>query len=80
MLLTRMLSERSGTPGRRQQMPRTTRSMATPASEARDRASMISGSASAFSLAQIAAGRPARACAAYAPISSKSVARKPCGA
>ena len=61
-------------------MPRTTRSMATPAREARYNASMISGSASAFSLAQIAAGRPARACAASASINSKSVARSPCGA
>ena len=35
MLLTRMFSESPGTPGRRQQMPRITRSMSTPACEAR---------------------------------------------
>ena len=34
MLFTRMFSESPGTPGRRQQMPRTTRSMETPAAEA----------------------------------------------
>ena len=34
MLLTRMFSLRPGTPGRRQQMPRTTRSICTPAFEA----------------------------------------------
>ena len=34
MLFTRLFSERLGTPGLRQQMPRTTRSMETPAAEA----------------------------------------------
>ena len=34
MLLTRMFSDSPGTPGRRQQMPRTTRSIFTPACEA----------------------------------------------
>ena len=34
MLLTRMCSLKPGTPGRRQQMPRTTRSICTPALEA----------------------------------------------
>ena len=34
MLLTRMFSLKPGMPGRRQQMPRTTRSICTPACEA----------------------------------------------
>ena len=63
MLLTRMLSLRPGTPGRRQQMPRTTRSTCTPAIEAAYSRSIICGSTSELSLAQIAAGLPARALA-----------------
>src|SRR6266566_2923924 len=39
MLITRMRSERPGTPGRNVQMPRTTRSMSTPACDALYRAS-----------------------------------------
>ncbi len=34
MDLTRIFSDKPGTPGRRQQMPRTTRSIGTPALEA----------------------------------------------
>ena len=40
MLVTRMFSEMPGKPGRRQQMPRTTRSIGTPAWLARYRASI----------------------------------------
>src|SRR3546814_2306432 len=46
MLFTRIFSDTPGTPGRRQQMPRTTRSICTPAWEARYRFSMISESRS----------------------------------
>ena len=50
-------------PGRRQQMPRTTSSITTPALEARYRASMMSGSTREFIFIHTAAGRPALACA-----------------
>src|SRR5712691_1358135 len=60
MLLTRMLSDIPGTPGRRQQIPRTTRSMLTPACEALYNRSMMAGSTSELSLAQICAGFPAQ--------------------
>ena len=59
--LTRMFSDSPGTPGRRQQMPRTTSSIDTPACEASYSASMISGSTSEFIFSQIAAGLPCRA-------------------
>ena len=62
MLFTWIFSERPGTPGRRQQMPRTTRSISTPARLASYSASMISPSTSEFIFIQIAAGRPALAC------------------
>src|SRR3546814_3771481 len=45
------------TPGRRQQMPRTTKSISTPASLASYSFSMIAGSTSEFIFAQIEAGR-----------------------
>ena len=56
--LTRMFSESPGMPGRRQQMPRTTSSIETPACEASYSASMMSGSTSEFIFIQIAAGLP----------------------
>src|ERR1700712_5462403 len=61
MDLTRMFSESPGSPGRRQQMPRTASSIETPACEASERASMMSGSTSEFIFSQIAAGLPLRA-------------------
>ncbi len=80
MLLTLMFSDSPGTPGRRQQMPRTTRSMLTPACEARYSRSMIAGSTSAFILAQICAGLPFCALAISASINSNSRARRLIGA
>ena len=59
MLMTRIVSLIPGRPGRRQQIPRTIRSIGTPAWEASYRAEMMSGSTSAFILAMIRAGRPA---------------------
>ena len=55
----RMFSVRPGTPGARQQKPRTIRSIGTPACEARDSSAHISGSSSWFIFATIRAGRPA---------------------
>ena len=49
-----------GIPGRRQQIPRITRSISTPAPAAAHSASMMAGSSSWFILATIRAGRPAR--------------------
>ena len=48
------------TPGRRQQNPRTMRSIGTPARDASQSAAMIAGSSSWFILAMMRAGRPAR--------------------
>ena len=48
MLNTRMFSETSGSPGRRQQIPRTQRSTRTPAWLATFNASMTDRSTSAF--------------------------------
>ncbi len=62
MLMTRMFSEMPGSPGRRQQIPRTIRSICTPAREAEQRAVIAVGSTSAFILAMIRAGSPASAC------------------
>ena len=59
--LTRIFSESPGMPGRRQQMPRTTSSIETPACDASYSASMMSGSTSEFIFIQIAAGLPCRA-------------------
>ena len=59
--LTRMLSERPGTPGRRQQMPRTTQSTCTPAWLARYSASMMPGSTSELHFSQTQAFLPALA-------------------
>src|SRR5437762_2692024 len=56
--LTRIFSDRPAKPGRRQQMPRTTRSMLTPAREASYNRSMISGSTSALSFIQMPALPP----------------------
>src|SRR6478672_2561668 len=53
MLMTRMLSLVPRTPGRRQQMPRTMRSIDTPAWEARYSALITGASTSAFILAMI---------------------------
>src|SRR2546427_4181453 len=49
MLITRMFSETPGRPGRRQQMPRMTSSIVTPACEAPYSASITDGSTSARS-------------------------------
>src|SRR6476660_3317677 len=45
---TRIVSESPGTPGRRQQMPRTRRSIGVPAADAAYSSSMASGSTNAF--------------------------------
>src|SRR5450755_4506703 len=58
---TWIFSEMPGMPGRRQQTPRTIRSIRTPAAEARYSAWMIVTSVSAFSFATMRAGLPARA-------------------
>ena len=55
----RTFSVSPGTPGARQQSPRTIRSTGTPAPEARDSRAHISGSSSWFILQTIRAGRPA---------------------
>ena len=68
--LTRIFSDSPGTPGRRQQMPRTTSSMRTPRWLARYRASMMAGSTSEFSLTQMAAGLPWAAADISLPIRS----------
>ena len=60
MDLTRMFSDKPGRPGRRQQIPRTTSSIVTPACEASYSASMISGSTSEFIFIQITPGLPWR--------------------
>ncbi|MNN32212.1 hypothetical protein D3C81_1459250 [compost metagenome] len=70
MDLTRIFSDRPGTPGRRQQIPRMTSSIRTPHWLARYRASMISGSTRAFILAQMAAGLPLAAADISLPIIS----------
>src|SRR5258705_137231 len=64
MEMTRILDESPGTPGRRQHMPRTIRSIRTPASLARYSSSIRRRSTRPFILAMIRAGRPARAWAA----------------
>src|SRR5437773_327554 len=59
MLVTRIVSETPGSPGRRQQIPRTIKWMGTPPWDARYRASITEGSTSAFILTTIRAARPA---------------------
>src|ERR1700680_4679549 len=59
-LVTRMFSEILGRPGRRQQMPRITRSMVTPAWDARYSASITEGSTSAFIFGMLRAAALAR--------------------
>lgn len=59
-----MRSETPAIPGFRPQMPRTIRSIRTPACDARYSAWITRGSVSAFILAMIRAGRPARASSA----------------
>ena len=54
-----MFSETPGTPGRRQQMPRTLRSTGTPACEASYRAWMQRASTSEFIFSAIRASSPA---------------------
>ena len=70
---TRMFSERPGTPGRRVHMPRTIKSICTPARLASYRARMMPGSISEFILAMMRAGRPARASAVSAAMRSSSM-------
>ena len=70
MLRTRMFSEMPGRPGRRQQMPRITRSIGTPAWLARYRASIARWSTSELSLAKMRDGLPWRARSACSSISS----------
>ena len=53
-----MRSESPGTPGRRQQMPRTMRSISTPAWLAAYSSSISAGSTRLFILAMMRAGRP----------------------
>ena len=72
---TRRFSVRPGTPGARQQSPRTIRSTGTPACEAAERSAQISGSSSWFIFATIRAGRPARWCSISRSISRSKLAR-----
>ncbi len=74
---TVILSESPGTPGRRQQTPRTERSTRTPACEAAYRPSMTSGSVSPFTLMVI---RPASPAAASSAIWPRTHGRMPWGA
>ena len=60
MLRTRMVSDRPGMPGRSVQIPRTHRSIGTPACDARYSASTMTSSMSALHLNWIRAGFPAR--------------------
>src|SRR4051794_14132444 len=73
--LDRMLSERPGTPGRRQQMPRTTANTFTPARDASYSLSISLSSTRLFILSQMLAGLPARAKAISLSISATSVSR-----
>ena len=72
MLMTRILSEMPGIPGRRQQMPRMIRSICTPACEARYKRAIVCGSTSEFILAMIRAGLPASACTRSRSISAST--------
>ena len=80
MLMTRILSEMPGIPGRRQQMPRMIRSIFTPACEARYKRAIVCGSTNEFILAMIRAGLPASACARSRSIKALKPARKVRGA
>ena len=75
-LLTVMFSDSPGMPGRRQQIPLTTRRIWTPAWEALYSASMTSLSTSALILAQTVAGRPAPACSISSSMSWIRVSRR----
>ena len=70
---TWMLCDTPGTPGRRQHMPRTTRSMRTPAWLALYSARMILASVSELNLAMMCAGRPSAATAVSLAIRSSRV-------
>ena len=75
---TRMFSDNPGTPGRRQQMPRTTRSISTPACDAAYNRSIDSGSTRLFIFMVM---RPVPGGAAISPsISSNSRSRMGWGA
>jgi hypothetical protein len=78
--ITRMFSDTPWIPGRRQQIPRTHRVIFTPALEARYSARITSSSTSAFSLAKMAAGLPARARAAWASILASTALHRSKGA
>ena len=80
MLVTRIRSDSPGMPGRRQQMPRTIRSISTPALDASHSASMTSPSTRLFILATMRAGSPARAFAASRAMSAMSCSRRFTGA
>ena len=77
--LTRILSDNPAMPGRRQQIPRTTSSIDTPACEASYSASMMSGSTSEFIFIQMAAGLPWRAWLVSPRICSRMRLRKVSG-
>ena len=61
MLWTRMFSDNPWTPGRRQHMPRTTKSTPTPPCETRKSEPIMRASTREFIFAQIPAGLPAQA-------------------
>ena len=75
-----MFSETPGTPGRRQQMPRTLRSTCTPACEASYSAWMQAASTSEFIFSAIRASSPARWASTVASISSTMRSRIVVGA
>ena len=77
---TRMVSDRPGTPGRSEQMPRISSSTGTPAADASYSASMIRSSTSELSLNRMPDGLPSAACRASRRIFSISPVRMPCGA
>ena len=75
-----MFSETPGSPGRRQQIPRTHRVIGVPACDARYSAWITPVSTSAFSFAKIPDGWPARASSACASIFAITVDASAAGA
>ena len=81
MLMTRIRSESPATCGRRQQMPRTIRSISTPACDARYSASIVLRVDERVHLRDDARGPArARACSASRSTSCRNRCRMPCGA
>ncbi len=80
MLRTRIVSDRPGTPGRSEQMPRIHRSIGTPAIDAWYSASMVASSMIALHLIWIRAGSPSRTSRTCSSIRLIRPDRRPVGA